>query len=134
MTFSMSWDRSGKPRLSKRAPAVLRRLVEEGHFNQKPMPEYSKPRKRPEQFFRFRKSAVPPVGSNPFGVAPAEEWLDGDRRNNTQDGAPRYLRVVAVGDTHAVVENKATGHRSTVKLTNFSGKPKKLSRVGKVHG
>lgn len=134
MTFSMSWGRDGRPRLSKHAPAVLRSLVESGHFIQKPMPEYSAPRKRPEQFFRCRKSPVPPAGSNPFGVAVGEIWVDGDRRNNDHDGSPRRLKVVAIGDTHAVVANMTTGHRSTVKLSNFSGKPKKLSRVEQVHG
>lgn len=132
MTFSMIWGKDGKPRLSKNAPAVLRKLVEEGHFSQKPVPECSKPRKRPEQFFRCKKSLVPPAGSNPYRVATEEVWLDRDTRNN-QSGKSRRVKVLAVGDTHAVVENLDTGTRSAIKLTSFSGKRSKLTRKKQEH-
>lgn len=134
MTFSMSWGRDGKPRLSKHAPAVLRKLVEEGHFSQQPRPEDKAPRKSPERFFRCKRSRVPPAGSNPFNVTLNEVWVDGDRRNHDPSGQPRQVKVLAVGDTHAVVENLSTGTRSTIKLINFSGKPKKLFRLEQAHG
>lgn len=133
MTFSMRWGMDGKPRLSKHAPDALRKLVEAGHFNQNPPPAYSRPRKRPEQFIQCRRSLVPPAGSNPYGVTKGEIWVDGDKRNADHRGPLRRVKVLTVGDTHAVVVNLTSGYRSAIKLANFSGKPRKLSRQEQTH-
>lgn len=127
MKFSMRWRSDGTPILSRRAPEYLKELVAAGHFVQSPFPKNPKMRKEPRRFIGFQKSREPPEGSNPFGVTMDEVWIDQDPKHAV-NGNLRRVKVLLVGDIHAVVENLSTARRSLVKLSNFSGKPKKLIR------
>ncbi len=61
---------------------------------------------------------------NQFGVKPDQVWESMDPRDLIE-GAPRQLKVVEVGDTHAVLENLRTGVCSAVLLKRFAGRTKK---------
>lgn len=54
-------------------------------------------------------------------------WETRNVRRNGPASQPflRRVRIIAVGDTHAVVENVETGHRTYVRLKAFGGKSTK---------
>lgn len=61
---------------------------------------------------------------NQFNVTRDQIWESLDPKDGV-DGEPRQLRIVEVGDTHAIVDNLRTGARSAIDLNRFSGKTKK---------
>jgi hypothetical protein len=124
-TFVMRWLSDGTVKLSKNAPKVLHKLVNDGHFKQEPR---RKVRQMPKKFAQAEKSKSVEKRDrsmcNPYNVEVDQTWEHLDKRTAVA-GIPRQVRVVNVGDTHAVVENMATGNRTTVRLAAFSGKGSK---------
>lgn len=107
--FSIRWLESGKPVLSKKAPAALKELFATGAFDQDPSAK------------GLKELASPP---NPYNVQVGEVWIDGDARRRTE----RRVIVLAIEDRHAVVRNLANGRISQVKLDRFSGRPSRYRR------
>lgn len=59
-------------------------------------------------------------------VAVDQFWETTDtKRSKAADGGKRRVRIVAVGDTHAIAENVATGNRTSIRLAAFKAKNKK---------
>lgn len=124
-TFVMRWLNDGSVKLSKNAPKLLHQLVDAGHFKQEPR---RRVRQMPKKFTQEEKSKSVAKRDlsvcNPYGVEVGQTWEHLDKRTSAS-GIPRQVRVVAVGDTHAVLENMATGNRTTVRLSAFNGKGSK---------
>lgn len=116
----MRWLGDGTVRLSKNAPKLLQQIAGAGLLDQAPR---SLVRRLPKKFYKSMKRDGS-VSENPYDVKVDELWEDLDPRHS-KDGVPRVVRVVAVGDTHAVVERIGSHARTTVKLSSFSGTGKK---------
>lgn len=116
----MRWLSDGSVKLSKNAPKVLHRLVDNGHFKQEPR---KSDKHMPKKFSKKQQAEVAP--QNPYGVEVGQYWEDLDPRHRDPHGAPRQVRVIAVGNTHAVLENTQTHSRTTVRLSSFSGRGSK---------
>lgn len=55
-----------------------------------------------------------------------QEWETIDsKRSKASDGGKRRVRIVAVGDTHAIAENTISGNRTSIRLSAFKAKGKK---------
>lgn len=115
----MRWLNDGTVRLSKNAPAILRQIADGGLFDQAPRKVV---RRLPSKFLQAMKQSTNP--ENPYNVAVEEVWEDLDPRH-TKDGNPRLVKVIAVGNTHAVVQRVGSHARTTVALDSFSGTGKR---------
>ena len=112
--FALQWM-EGSVRPTPSALALLQSLVAE--VPPSPAAEPQKPRQLPRSF-----RPVTERSTNPYGVTQDQVWESLEPRHRA---VGRQVRVVAVGDAKAVVENLQTGTRSCVLLTSFSGKGSK---------
>lgn len=111
MTASMQRLDEGKVNVSTQEAETLEELAKVPRKRKKPMP------------VRFKKTQV--AHENPFGVAAGQLWESRDERVKPA----RQLRVIDVGDEHAVMENIETGRRTTVQLRLFKPNTKRGFRL-----
>lgn len=116
-TFSMRWLNDGSVKLSKNAPPLLQKLVDEGHLKQGPLLR-QKARPLPRGFLPANQTG------NEYGVELDQVWESMDPRDKLE-GQPRQVRVVALSVDKVLVENLRNGKRTSINMKRFSGRSTK---------
>jgi hypothetical protein len=125
--FSIVWGKDGVPVASKNAPALVKGLIDKGHFRQKPLQRVLTPRQLRSK--RLAEAKLVSAKDNPYGVMPEQVWEDVDLRNRDDAGTLRRVKIIALCWSEkghfALAENLARQRRSFINLRQFTVRGKK---------
>lgn len=122
-TFVMRWLNDGSVKLSKNAPKEVQALAASGLLDQGPLVNVRRPRKpRGYLLQKFKKAPEGVNSNNKYNVRVGQVWESLDPRQTSFKGEKRQVRILEVGETHALVQGLRFDTKSLINLSRFSGK------------